>query len=105
MDKNSLGTSIDGLAPIKIQVAFDSCILFLGKIKNQYILDVINKEYCALTMQIIVGKEAFCSESILASRNTNLVEALKIERDRFGHPLDPLLEKMTIDPAKFIDLS
>ena len=92
-------------APIKIQVIFESAIMFLNKLKNQDLLKTLGSEYCLFTLQIILNEEAYCSENILSSKKTNLIPPTKIDKDRFGNLIDPLKHKMTIDPSNFIDLS
>ena len=65
----------------------------------------MGKDYCMLLLQIGLFKEAFCSENIVCSKQTNLVPPTVIQKDRFGNPIDPVAHKLNIDPAKFIDLS
>lgn len=56
-------------------------------------------------MNVRLNDEEFCSENILASQNSKMVEAPIVERDRFGNVLDPLKQKLQFDPSKFVDLS
>lgn len=65
----------------------------------------MGKDYCMLLLQIGLYKEAYCSENIVCSKKTNLVPPTVVEKDRFGNPIDPVLHKLNVDPAKFIDLS
>mgnify|MGYP006893273594 CR=1 FL=1 len=65
----------------------------------------MGKDMCSMTMQILSGEEAFCSETIVCKRRTNLVPPNAVEKDRFGNPIDPLKAKLEVDPSNFIDLS
>ena len=53
-----------------VQVSFDSCILFTNKIQNKEVLDFMGQDYFILTMQTTLNEDEYCSESILASKNT-----------------------------------
>ena len=86
-------------------VDFNSCILFLGQLKNKEVLDIMGRDYCLLTLQITLNQEAYCSENVICSRRTDLIPEQFVERDMYGEPLDKVQQRFNKDPSSFINLS
>lgn len=58
-----------------------------------------------MTLQIILNEEAFCSENILCTKNTQLIPERVVPKDRFGQVIESEKRRLDFDPTKIVDIS